>query len=229
MRPVLFTLRGARIPSYTAMLYLGLLAGTYAAYAAGRAEGLPGDTLAPAILALLVPAVLGARVAFVIGRWPAFRHEPTRIISPREGGAVAYGALLAVPLSFPLLLGLAIPIAPFWDAGAVGFLAAVVCLRIGCLLNGCCRGRIARMPTQALEAAWAAALLVGAAFMVGRLPFAGALFLVLLGAYALGRFALDFARDQAPTLGPLSVAQAFSVSFVLFSTALLQLGTWTDW
>jgi phosphatidylglycerol---prolipoprotein diacylglyceryl transferase len=229
MRPVLFTLRGAQIPSYTAMLYLGLLAGTYAAYVAGRVEGLPGDTLGPAILALLVPAVLGARLAFVIGRWPTFRHEPTRIISPREGGAVAYGALLAIPLSFPLLVGLGLPIAPFWDAGAVGFLAAVVCLRVGCLLNGCCRGRIAGIPTQALEAGWAATLLVGAAFMVGRLPFAGALFLVLLAAYALGRFALDFARDQPSTLGPLSVAQAFSLSFVLFSTALLPLGTWAGW
>ena len=66
------------------MLYLGLLAGTYSAYAAGRAEGMSGERFIGAILALLVPAVLGARLAFVAGRWPAFRLQPRRILLPRK-------------------------------------------------------------------------------------------------------------------------------------------------
>ena len=76
------------------MLYLGLLAGTYSAYAAGRAEGMSGERFMVAILALLVPAVLGARLAFVASRWSAYRAQPRRILLPgKEGGAVAYGAL----------------------------------------------------------------------------------------------------------------------------------------
>ena len=69
MRPTLVTWGAFRIPSYVAMLYLGLLAGTYSAYAAGRADGMSGERLMGAILALLVPAVLGARLAFVASRW----------------------------------------------------------------------------------------------------------------------------------------------------------------
>ncbi len=239
MRPQLVTWRSVRVSSYVAMLYLGLLAGTYTTYAAGRAAGLSGERFTAAIVALLVPAVLGARLAFVVGRWPVFRREPGRILARgREGGAASYGALVAVPLSVPLLVVLGLPIAAFWDAGALGFLTAIACLRIGCFLNGCCCGRATgsrlgcelpdaagvvarRIPTQLLEAGWAAVLLVGATLAAGRMPFAGALFLSTLAAYAAGRFLLDFARAEPRKLGRLTVAQACSVSFVLLSVTLL--------
>ncbi len=204
MRPTLVTWGALRIPSYVAMLYLGLLAGTYSAYAAGRAEGMSGERLIGAILALLVAAVLGARLAFVASRWPAYRLQPRRIVFPgNEGGAVAYGALASVPVSIPLLVALGLPFASFWDAGAFGFLAAIIFLRLGCFLNGCCCARLVarRIPTQLLEAGWAAVLLVGAVLAAGRMPFAGALFVATLAAYAAGRFLIDFGRDAPRKLG----------------------------
>jgi phosphatidylglycerol:prolipoprotein diacylglycerol transferase len=239
MRPQLASWRAVRIPSYIAMLYIGLLAGTYTTYAAGRAAGLSGEPFAAAILALLVPGVLGARLAFVAGQRPAFRREPRRILPRgRESGAVAYGSLLSVPLSVPLLLVLDLPFATFWDAGALGFLAGIVCLRIGCFLNGCCcgcattsrlgceladvNGVVARrIPTQLLEAGWAALLLIGATLAGGRMPFAGALFLSTLAAYAVGRFFLDFAREEPRKLGRFTITQACSAIFVLLSATLL--------
>src|SRR4029450_1502004 len=139
-------------------------------------------------------------------RWPAYRLQRRRILLPgNEGGAVAYGALLSVPVSVPLLVALGLPFAAFWDAGAFGFLAAIMFLRIGCLLNGCCCGRTTTsrfgldvtdaagvrsrgIPTQLLGGGWAAMLLVGAILVAGRMPFAGALFASTLAAYAAGRF-----------------------------------------
>lgn len=243
MRPELVTWRAVRVPSYLAMLYLGLVAGAYASYAAGRAEGLSGETFAAAIVALLVPSVLGARLAFVAGRWPTFRFDPRRIIPwGKEGGAVAYGALISVPVSLPLLVALGLPVAAFWDAGAVGFLAAIACLRIGCFLNGCCCGRettsrcgcqlpdasgvvARRIPTQLLEAGWAVVLLLGAAVAVGRMPFPGAFFLAALAAYAAGRFFLEFTREGPRTVGGrLTVAQTCSAVFVLLSVTVLVVG-----
>jgi phosphatidylglycerol:prolipoprotein diacylglycerol transferase len=194
-----------------------------------------------------VPAVLGARLAFVLGHWPAFRGRPRRILARgAEGGAVAYGALLTVPVSLLLLPALGLPFARFWDAGAVGFLAAIVFLRIGCLLNGCCCGRTTtsrfgwvlrdtsgvparRLPVQALEAAWAAVLLVGAFVTARALPFDGALFWAALGAYAAGRFVLDFARDAPRHRARLTVAQAFSGAFVVLSLIVSAVGSWTTW
>jgi phosphatidylglycerol:prolipoprotein diacylglycerol transferase len=245
MRPQLLTWRAIRIPSYIAMLYLGLVAGAYSSYAAGHAEGLSGEAFAATIVVLLVPSVLGARLAFVAGRWPAFRLDPRRIIPwGKEGGAVAYGALLSVPVSLPLLMALGLPIAAFWDAGAVGFLAAIACLRVGCFLNGCCCGRettsrlgcelpdasgavAIRFPTQLLEAGLALALLLAAALTVGRMPFDGALFLAALGSYAAGRFFLEFTREgQRNVSGRLTVAQVWSAGFVLCSVTVLLIGAW---
>jgi phosphatidylglycerol---prolipoprotein diacylglyceryl transferase len=247
MRPNLVTFGPVRIPSYIAMLYLALLAGTYTAYVAGRAEGLAGMPLAAAILSLLVPALLGARLAFVLGHWQVFRLQPRRIV-PRsvEGGAVAYGALLSVPVSVPLLLVLGLPFAAFWDASAFGFLAAIICLRIGCLLNGCCCGRTTtsrlgwvvrdaagvpakRLPVQVWEAASAAALLVGATVIAGSMPFAGSLFMSTLGAYAAARLFLDFGRDAPRNLARLTVAQSFSVSFLMLSLTVLAVGWRLEW
>jgi phosphatidylglycerol---prolipoprotein diacylglyceryl transferase len=228
MRPTLVAWGAFRIPSYLAMLYLGLLAGTYASYAAGRAEGLSGERFAGAIVLLLVPALLGARLAFVAPRWSAYRSQPRRVVPHgSEGGAVAYGALLSVPVSLPLLVALGLPVASFWDAGAIGFLAAIACLRIGCFLNGCCCGLVAgRIPTQLLEAGLAAMLLVGAILAVGKMPFAGALFVSTLAAYAAGRFVIDFGRDGPRKLGRLTVAQTCSAGFVVLSATFLAVASW---
>jgi phosphatidylglycerol---prolipoprotein diacylglyceryl transferase len=235
--------RAIHIPSYVAMLYFGLGAGADASYAAGRAGGMSGESFAAAILVLLIPSVLGARLAFVASRWAAFRREPRRII-PRgkEGGAVAYGALLSVPVSAPLLMALGLPFATFWDAGAFGFLAAIAFLRIGCFLNGCCCGRettsrlgcegpnaagvmARRMPTQLFEAGWAVLLLLGAALAADEMPFAGALFVATLAAYATGRFFLEFMRDAPRALGGrLTVAQACSAGFVVVAVTLFIVG-----
>jgi len=244
MRPNLVTREPVRVSSYAAMLYFGLLSGTYSAYLAGRAEGLAGTPLAAAILSLLVAAVLGARLAFVLGHWRMFRTQPRRIVPCGvEGGAVAYGALLSVPVSLPLLAALGLPLAAFWDASAFGFLAAIIFLRIGCLLNGCCCGRTTgsrlgwvvrdaagvtarRLPVQFWEAVWAASLLVGAMLVAGRMPVAGSLFASTLGAYAAGRFLLDFARDAPRNRVGLTVGQSFSLIFVLFSLVFLSVGWW---
>ena len=228
MRPTLLTWGAFRIPSYVAMLYLGLLAGTYSAYAAGRADGMSGERFMGAILALLVPAVLGARIAFVASRWDVYRSQPRKIFLPgNEGGAVAYGALATVPASVPLLVALGLPFASFWDAGAIGFLAAIICLRVGCFLNGCCCGLVAgRIPTQLLEAGWAAVLLIGAILAADRMPFAGALFVSTLAAYAAGRFLIDFGRDAPRRVGRLTVGQACSAGFVVVSVTFLAAASW---
>jgi phosphatidylglycerol:prolipoprotein diacylglycerol transferase len=229
------------------MLYLGLLAGTYASYAAGRAGGLEATPLAAAVLALLVPSLLGARLAFVLGHRHAFRAQLRRIVPLGvEGGAVAYGALLSVPVSLPLLAALGLPFGAFWDAGAFGFLTAIMCLRVGCVLNGCCCGRpttsrfgwvlsdtagvtARRVPVQALEAAWAAGLIAGAIVLLGRMPFAGALFVATLGAYAAGRFVIDLMRDAPRNRARLTVGQTFSGGFVVLSLFALSVGWGTTW
>ena len=72
----------------------------------------------------------------------------------------------------------------------------------------------------------AAVLLVGALVVADRMPFAGALFVSALGAYAAGRFLIEFGRDSPRRLGRLTVAQAYSATFVLLSVTFLAVATW---
>src|ERR1700754_4128027 len=177
MRRILFSWRGFNIYSYPAMLYVGLLAGVFAGAWVAQRSGMSADRFAIAITVLLIPALAGSRLYFVLTRWDVYRHDPARIWRRTEGGMAMYGAfILAVPLSIPLLRLLGLPFGAFWDAAALTILLGMAFTRIGCFLNGCCGGRPSeawfalslpdhhgnwrrRIPTQLIEVVAATALI----------------------------------------------------------------------
>ncbi|MDX6449414.1 MAG: phosphatidylglycerol---prolipoprotein diacylglyceryl transferase [Gaiellaceae bacterium] len=222
LRPVLLTVRGRELHSYPCLLYLGSVAGTLAAAAAA-----PDDLAARVAFAttvLIVPALVGSRLMYVLTHRGAYRGR-WRLAARRDagGGAMYGGLILALPLSVPLLRVLDIPLRTYWDAAVFALLVGMIFTRAGCLLHGCCRGT-RRIPTSVLEAALACVLLAGAVALHSRVPFDGALFLGALAAYATGRFALDFTRVE-PRRRP-TVAQATSVCALLGT--LLVLAVWLN-
>jgi phosphatidylglycerol:prolipoprotein diacylglycerol transferase len=242
MRQVLFEWHGVRIHSYPAMLYLGM---TLALIVGNYASNMMGMASAPVFLAsvlLSVPGLIGGRALFVACHWSEYRLEPRRIWRRSEGGgALQGGLLLAVLVSAPLLAVLRVPHGAFWDSATFGLLTWLIFGRLGCLLHGCCCGRPSeapialclpdhrgvwcrRIPTQILEACWAAVLLLFAVGIRGRLPFPGALFLSALAAYGVGRSALQPARAAQERLGGINLQQALSAALVGLSlTGLLAL------
>ena len=190
------------------MLYLGIVAGLAVGDLGAHAERLDPALVYVALLLLLVPALLGARLASVAGNWPAYRADPGLIWRRSDGGQAMYGGLVAVPLSVPLLATLHLPFAAFWDVAAFSMLSGMAFTRVGCLLNGCCAGRptrsrfglvlpdprgvrVRRIPTQLLEAGLAVALLAGSAALATARPAPGVVFAAALGAYAAGRLLLQ--------------------------------------
>jgi prolipoprotein diacylglyceryltransferase len=198
--------------SYPCLLYLGSVAGTFAAAAAAP------DKLAVAVAfattVLIVPALVGSRLLYVLTHLDAYRGRWGLAARRSAGGGAMYGGLvLALPLSVPLLRVLNVPFGTYWDAAVFALLVGTIFTRVGCLLNGCCRGT-RRIPTSVLEAALACVLLAGAFALHGRVSVEGALFLGALAAYAIGRLALDFTRAERRLRG-LTVAQATSVCALL--------------
>jgi len=115
--------------------------------------------------------------------------------------------------------------------------------RFGCLLNGCCSGRPSaswlalnlpdhrgirrrRVPTQLLEAAWAAVLLTAAFVLRGRQPFDGAIFCSALLAYGIGRYFLQKLRDDK-TVSETGIIQLTSVMLAL--AGLIGMGVAWTW
>src|SRR6476660_5483356 len=107
MRPVLWHWRGLRIPSYPAMLYLGLVCGVAASNVAAHAAQLAAGRVFVATLVLLIPALLGARLLFVLTHWDLYRADPGRIWRRAQSGGALYGGVpCALLASVPLLWAL---------------------------------------------------------------------------------------------------------------------------
>lgn len=235
MRRILFQWHGIEIFSYPAMLYFGLLFGIVAGNVAAHVANLNSAHVFVATLLLLVPALVGARLLFVVSHWEYYRREPKRIWRQAEGGGAMYGGLpVALLVSVPLLNILHLPFGAFWDVATFTILIGMIFTRTGCLLNGCCAGRVTegrlalylpdhqgiwqrRMPTQPLEAAWATVLLIGAIVTWHQMPFRGALFLSALAAYGTGRFLLEFTRESQDRVGKIWLHHAVSAALVVLS------------
>lgn len=206
-----------RLSAYQWFLAAGCFAGVLAGSLTPSAHAIGRANFALAASLLIVPALLGSRIWFVVLHWASFRDQPSVILHRGGGGSALYGGLLlAAALSIPLLALADLPFWAFWDAASVTMLVGLLFTRIGCSLNGCCRGVETtrwfgvplpdergnwrrRVPTQLLEAGWALLALVVAELIGGRLPFAGFLFLSVLAGYGGMRLLVD--RSRADTAG----------------------------
>jgi phosphatidylglycerol:prolipoprotein diacylglycerol transferase len=242
MRPILFRWRGIDVHSYPAMLYTGLVIGVFAGNAAAHASGLDARNVFAATILLIIPALAGARLLFIAANWQTYRKNISRIWNPVDSGAAQYGGLLvAVPLSIPLLKTLDLPFGAFWDIGVLTILVGMIFTRVGCLLNGCCTGRVSkswlslylpgrdgqwdkRIPTQILEASWATMLLVVGLIIWHSLPFRGALFIFVVAGYACGRLVLESLREHHLSGQRFTLQHAISLLLIVASLAALTAG-----
>jgi phosphatidylglycerol---prolipoprotein diacylglyceryl transferase len=226
------------VHAYPAMLYLGAVCGIIAASRWAEFHGLPGPTVFGVMLLLFLPALVGARLLFVVFHWELYRRHPSRIWERTGGGAALYGGLVVSFLvSLPLLRVLAIHALAFWDAGAIALLIGLASTKFGCLLHGCCAGRPAnsflafylpgargvwcrRLPAQLFEAGLAGGVLLGSIEIANRLPFEGSLFLSSLAGYAGGRWILEPTREIIDRAGRWSLNRIISAALLVIAATV---------
>jgi prolipoprotein diacylglyceryltransferase len=239
MKPILFRWRGLTVWSYPAMIYLGLVAGVVAGNVAAHAARINAFAVYVATLILVPIGMIGAKLLYVATHWQQFRNHPLRIWDRTQGGAALYGGLILVlPLSLPLLSALHLSADAFWDVQVFTLLTLMIFGRVGCLMNGCCVGRPSqfwialhlpdrsgvwrrRIPTQCLEAAWAALLLIFALLVRTSLPFAGALFLLTAAGYAGGRMVLESTRESRAGIRGFTIHHVLSALLIVLSISAL--------
>jgi len=175
------------------------------------------DRLVLIYVAALVSAFVGAKVVYLAAEGWLHWHEPDRWIILATGKSVI-GALLGGYVGVEL--------AKRWLGyrGVTGdWFAVIVPLgillgRVGCMINGCCLGRVCeegwytindvhgvpRWPASQVEFLFNAVML-GVVLSLRRFQVArGQLFHVYLIAYGTFRFVHEFVRDTPPIVGPLS-------------------------
>jgi phosphatidylglycerol---prolipoprotein diacylglyceryl transferase len=148
VHPIAFQFGPLTIHWYGVMMALAFLAGLWTASRRARQDNIPGEKIADLVFWIMVAGLIGARTVYVTTYWSEFAHQPfTEIFMIQHGGLVYYGCVIGGTMAYLFFVRwkklpgwkLADILAPSLALGnAIG--------RFGCLLNGCCYGRVCQLP-----------------------------------------------------------------------------------
>ena len=142
MYPILIKIGSVTIYTYGFMIAMGFLVGISLASRQGEKEGIDPAIISDLGFYILISAIIGSRLFFVMVYWKEFAGNPLKIVKIWEGGLVFYGGLIGAGLTMlyfvrrkglKLLQTLDI-LAPSAAIGqGIG--------RLGCFAAGCCHGK----------------------------------------------------------------------------------------
>ncbi len=150
MHPVLFTIPLVDLPlySYGFMLALSFLTGIWYAGKRAAKNGLSPEAVSDVGFWIILSAVIGARLYYVILHFEEFQGNLLSIINPFQGSSVGIGGLVlyggvigAIFAGYAFFKIKNLPFHGYADAIAPVFGTGIFFTRIGCYLHGCCWGR----------------------------------------------------------------------------------------
>jgi phosphatidylglycerol---prolipoprotein diacylglyceryl transferase len=239
MFPVLFRIGNFSFYAYGMVLALAFAAGVSILVLGARREGLPEEKLIDMCLWIIVAALVGSRLLYILIEWPSYAADPWAVFAVRSGGLSFHGGL-----AFGIGAGLwytrrhKLPQGKIADLVAPPLALGYAIVRIGCLLSGCCFGRPSAVPWALPSAyldstmrhptqiyAFLAALLIFAILLYRRnkTRFHGQLFLEFVLLYSVYRFIIEFYREVSVFTGFLTLAQAASLVVAVGAFVMIRL------
>jgi len=218
------------------MVALAFVAGITIALLRAKKEDISAEFVMDGAMYVLISAIIGARLFYVIGFWSEYKNNLWNIFAVWEGGMVFYGGLIFAvttlfiwskrkSMDFMKILDLAAP------SVAIGYSIG----RIGCFLRGCCYGVECSLPwaihfpesqgfvhpTQLYSVL--AGLLIFTALIAVRekKKYNGQVFVWGVILYSIYRFIIEFFRSYDLYWGPLTPSQWISAGLFVFACALL--------
>jgi phosphatidylglycerol:prolipoprotein diacylglycerol transferase len=148
VHPIAFHLGRLPIHWYGVMVALGFMAGLWTASRRGLREGVAAEKVLDLGPWLILGTIVGARTLYVISYWnEEFAQNPTQIFMIQKGGLVFYGGLIGASLACIIYTRVKkLPLWKFADILAPSIALGYVFGRIGCLMNGCCYGKVCQLP-----------------------------------------------------------------------------------
>jgi phosphatidylglycerol:prolipoprotein diacylglycerol transferase len=242
VRPILFQIGPIPIYSYGAMVALAFIIALWFVSRQAQERGLASsDKMVDLSLWILVGGVIGARLLFVLLEWSTYIRQPWSIFLINQGGLSFYGAVLGGFIGgIAYAKKASLPVWPLADVIIPWVALGYSIVRIGCLLNGCCYGvpthvpwalrcaatdNLLRHPTQIYALLASLGIFVLLMALQNRKPFAGFIFWLYTGVYAIARFIIEIYREsQILAFGWLRTTQVACVFLLLLSAWMIYRG-----
>jgi len=240
VHPIAFDVGSFPIHCYGIMMALAFLAGLWTASRRSLRQGVSPEKVLDIGPWLIAGAIVGARALYVATYWDTLMEQPlfprapwTEVFMVQRGGLVYYGGLIGAALAGVLYARIKqLPLWKLADILAPSIALGYVFGRIGCLLNGCCYGRVCNLPwaihfpqghetypngvhpTEIYDALLNLVLYGALAWLYRRKKFDGQVFAAYLMCYAVTRSIVEtFRGDYTPVHihGGLTPAQWVSI------------------
>lgn len=235
MHPIICKIGPFSIYAYGLMLVLAFVISSTLAGLRTKKEGINPDIILNFSFIIFIWGVIGARLLYIIENTAYYLKNPLEIIMLQQGGLSWFGGLILSLFCGVLYLkkkNLAVYrifdlIVPFVALGqAIG--------RIGCLLNGCCFGKISKfgiyfkeynstlIPTQIYSSLILILIFIILRFLQDKPHKEGQILFTYLLLYSTKRFFMEFWRaDNEIILLGLTLFQIISI--VIFCLSFLKL------
>ena len=190
-------------------------------------------------LACIPSWIIGARAAYVLSNFEAYRQEPLEMLLINHGGLASQGGLiLTFAVSYAIAQHMKVKFWSLADAFGPVFAMGHILIRIGNFANGELYGAPTalpfgiifpgtsqpRHPSMLYEAAGAILVLILSMMWAKRRRFQGEVFLNALVSISILRFFVDLTRDHSSHLfGGIALSQ---ISALLYIAAALALRKW---
>lgn len=236
MHPEICKIGFFTVYSYGFLLVVAFMVSSILSSIEAKKETINPEVIFNLLFVGFIFGVIGARIFYVIQNFNYFFENPYEIIMLQHGGLSWFGGLIlgvfsailyirSKKLSVYKVLDLVIPFVAM--AQAIG--------RVGCLLNGCCYGKLSEkfgiyfevhnlslLPTQIYSSLLLILIYIVLRFLQDRPHRTGQIFFTYLLLYSLKRFFIEYLRnDNSVIFASLSLFQAASI--MIFVIAVINL------
>lgn len=236
MKPILFKVFGINVYGYGTMIAIGICAALIVLSYKAKGQGYNEDNISNMAIVSIIAGILGGKILYIITEIKDIINDAS-IIKDIGSGFVIYGAILGGALGiFFYSKKKHWNVLQIFDITAPGVALAQGFGRIGCFLAGCCYGKettlpigvefknsffapagVLRHPTQLYSSAFDFLLAFFLLWYSRKKRKDGKTFSLYIIFYSIGRFLIEFLRDDPRgNIGIFSTSQFISIFTLIF-------------
>lgn len=245
MYPILLRIGNFNLYTYGLFVALGFMTVMLVSRKFAQPMGISSEILNDIFVVILVSALIGARLMYVMINFKAYEGNFFDILKVWNGGLVFFGGFLAaVPAVAVYLKIKGVRIWKTADILSPGMAAGHAIGRLGCFFAGCCYGKVSDHPfairftnpdslaplninlhpTQIYEVFSNFFLFIILSFLMKRKKIDGQVFLIYIILYSFFRFIIEFFRGDFRGdffFNVISISQGIGLSVSIIACIIL--------